>query len=125
MDLWDMVQHQQIKSVQREVQGLRSETYNTARETMENVTMPLEKRVDKLSLICHALWTLLTDHTDLTEDDLNRRVTEIDMQDGQLDGKLNTGPVMCPKCQSAICKQFNRCLFCGEEYTGGSAFDSV
>jgi len=125
MDIWDMVQHQQIQRVEREVRDVRSDAQRSARQTVENVAHPLERRLDRLSLVCRALWTLLKDTTNLSEEDLNRRVTELDMQDGHLDGKITKPPVKCPKCQSAICKKFSRCLFCGEQYTGGNAFDAV
>ena len=84
-----------------------------------------QQKLDKLVLITEALWTLLKDHTDLSEDDLKNRVLELDMLDGVKDGKRHKLPVDCPKCNAKINMRFQRCLFCGEEYRDGMTFDSL
>jgi hypothetical protein len=71
------------------------------------------------------MWSLIQDKTDLTETDLLKRVTDIDLQDGKLDGKYARPIVKCKKCDSAISHQFRKCLFCGEEYTEGDVFSTV
>ena len=76
-----------------------------ARETVQREFLHLEKRIDKIVLVVHAMWTLMGEKTDLTETELLKRVTELDGKDGA--------------------HKFNRCLFCGQEYAGGSAFDTV
>lgn len=38
----------------------------------------LENRIDKLTLICQSMWSLIQDKTDLTEADLVKRVTKLD-----------------------------------------------
>ena len=47
----------------------------------------LEDRVDRLSLICMAMWSLMQDKTNLSEQDLMDRVKMIDLMDGKEDGK--------------------------------------
>ena len=94
-------------------------------KSLTQAYMPHAKHLDKLGLICQAMWTLIKDKTDLTDEDLMKMVTELDLKDGKLDGKYTKPPVDCPNCSAKICKKFNRCLFCGEEYTEGSAFDTV
>ena len=96
-----------------------------ARETVQREFLHLEKRIDKIVLVVHAMWTLMGEKTDLTETELLKRVTELDGKDGAIDGRVTKPPVPCPKCGATICHKFNRCLFCGQEYAGGSAFDTV
>jgi hypothetical protein len=71
------------------------------------------------------MWSLIQDKTVLTEEDLVKRVTDIDLKDGKLDGKYTNPIVKCKKCDAAISHQFRKCLFYGVEYTEGGAFPTV
>ncbi|MDQ3814920.1 MAG: hypothetical protein M3347_13330 [Armatimonadota bacterium] len=73
----------------------------------------LEERVNQLTLINMALWSLLKEITDLTDEDLMQRVREIDLQDGQVDGKVRGGMNRCPRCGQTLSKKHHRCLHCG------------
>jgi hypothetical protein len=74
----------------------------------------LGDRFEKLLLIRQAMWSLMIERTSLTEKDLIERVTQIDLQDGRLDGKVTKPIVNCSKCKGTISPKFNRCLWCGE-----------
>lgn len=50
---------------------------------------------------------------------------ELDASDGTTDGRVTRPPVPCRKCSAAVSRKFNRCLFCGEPFNEGSAFDAV
>ncbi|MFH1741580.1 MAG: hypothetical protein ABIH23_21445 [bacterium] len=73
----------------------------------------LEARIDKLTLISMALWSLLQQVSDLTEEDLIERVKEIDLSDGVLDGKVRQPAVKCPQCNRTMSQKHRRCLYCG------------
>jgi len=85
----------------------------------------LEERLDKLGLICRAMWSFLQDATQLTEEELTKRAEEIDLSDGALDGKVKRSLAPCPKCGKAIAPRHHRCIWCGEERPGATAFDQV
>ncbi len=61
----------------------------------------------------------------MTEEDLLKRITEIDGMDGRIDGRVTKPALQCPKCKSVVCRQFNRCLFCGYEPPDRDPFDEV
>lgn len=88
-------------------------------------TTRADRRVDQLLLVVQAMWTLLQEKTGLTDAELLARVTELDTHDGATDGRITRAPVKCAKCGAAVARKFNRCLFCGEPYSEGSAFDTV
>ena len=117
---WNMHQDSRIHSAEVEAQR-SSRRADSVKEDVRN----LEERLDRLLLVTQALWSLLRKRTKLTEKDLLNEVTELDLQDGKLDGKATKPIVRCPKCDATICHKFNRCLFCGEPYEGGSAFSTV
>jgi hypothetical protein len=115
----------QIGSLKQELDDVKHDARQEASSAIEAAYLPHMKSFDKLSLICQAMWTLIKEKTDLTDEDLIKMVTELDLKDGVLDGKYTKPPVDCPKCGAKICRKFNRCLFCGEEYSEGSVFDTV
>jgi hypothetical protein len=119
--LWDLQQHQKIEETSNAIEGIKQD----AVELGEKLYIPYFKELNKLTLVCQAMWSLIEERTDLTEKDLQNRVTELDLKDGKLDGKYTTPPVECPKCGAKICKKFNRCLFCGYEDSEGSAFNAL
>lgn len=58
----------------------------------------LEDRVDRLSLICMAMWSLLQDKTQMSEEDLMERVKMLDLMDGKADGKATKTVSQCSRC---------------------------
>jgi len=79
----------------------------------------LEQKINKLELICMALWSLLRECSDLTDEDLVQRVEKIDLADGTLDGKVSQSSVQCPECKRIMSAKHKRCLYCGYESDEG------
>ncbi len=86
----------------------------------------IQERMDRLVLVTHAMWTLLSEKMGVTEADLVKRLTELDAADGIVDGQVaaTAAPARC-SCGAAICRKMNRCLFCGKPYQAGSTFDTL
>lgn len=75
----------------------------------------LEGRVDKLEMICEALWEILQAETGWSDTDLIEKISRIDLRDGELDGKKRTvNVVRCAKCERMNSKRHPRCIYCGE-----------
>lgn len=85
----------------------------------------LEDRVDKLTLITMALWSLLRQVSDVTDEDLLERVKDIDLTDGRLDGKVRQPVGKCPQCNRVMSQKHKKCLYCGYEHIRGGPFDGV
>jgi len=55
--------------------------------------------LDRLLMINEALWAILKEQHGYTDEDLISRISEIDLRDGKLDGKVEKlGPIQCPTC---------------------------
>jgi ribosomal protein S27AE len=93
-----------------------SETKNME---IKQTTNELEQKIDKLELICMALWSLLRECSDLTDEDLVKRVEKIDLVDGTLDGKVSQSSVQCPECKRIMSAKHKRCLYCGYQGDDG------
>ncbi|RYG66729.1 hypothetical protein EON80_14885 [bacterium] len=117
--LYGLQQNQKISSAE----GKASAGLRQAERAGERVA-DLEERVDKMALLNLALWSLLEEKLGLTEAELAQRVQEIDLLDGQLDGKVQGKPLDCNDCGRTLHQKHRRCLYCGFELKT-SGFESV
>ncbi|MBT3199304.1 MAG: hypothetical protein HN350_05260 [Phycisphaerales bacterium] len=70
--------------------------------------------VEKLFMITEALWNILKEKHGYTDDDLNVMVQDIDLRDGQLDGKVAKKPnPPCQKCGRVLMARHPVCIYCG------------
>lgn len=74
----------------------------------------LEDNLTKTLLICEALWELLMERSGLTVEDLHKKLYEIDMRDGALDGKNQRKSVECHNCGRMVGSRHSTCLYCGQ-----------
>jgi ribosomal protein S27AE len=81
--------------------------------------------VSGITTVCLAMWTLIREKTDLTEDDLFDRVRELDVSDGVEDDKLTRFPRPCPACKRLMSAEHKRCIYCGLTPEHETAFDAV
>lgn len=98
-----------------------NEANRTARDVAGDIRR-LQSRVDRLALVCQGLWELLRERTDLTEEDLQQKVAQIDAADGSSDGKVTVAPVKCSACGRTVSPRQDRCMYCGADREKGSAF---
>lgn len=74
----------------------------------------LDGRLERLAMTCEALWTILRDKLGVTDEELLDRITQLDLSDGKLDGKVKRTAVSCPKCGRTIARRFPTCMYCGQ-----------
>ena len=72
-----------------------------------------------------AMWSLMRDKTDLTEQDLMDRVKMLDLMDGVEDGKATRTVSKCTQCNRPMHARHQKCLYCGCEKLIQSAFDAL
>ncbi|MFH1499477.1 MAG: hypothetical protein ABII82_16830 [Verrucomicrobiota bacterium] len=87
----------------------------------------IEFKLERLSLITHALWDLLKDRHGYTDEELNDWINLTDLKDGRLDGryKADTPPLNCPKCGRVVGRTQGRCIYCGGMAAPARPFDRV
>jgi hypothetical protein len=111
--LWDLIQQYQIGQLDAKLDRVQdaSSRENIAREANKH----LVEKVEGLALVTQALFELLQETTGVSEQRLRAKITEIDLRDGQADGRMTRRPKKCPKCDAMMSPQFGRCLFCGQQ----------
>jgi hypothetical protein len=117
---WDLRQSYDIANAR----SAADQSAHQAQRARDSIRQ-LEERVDKLALLNMALWTLLKENTNLTDEDLSKRVQDLDLSDGKLDGRIRGGVTNCPQCDRTLSQRHNRCLYCGYEPDGETAFHKV
>ena len=117
--LWDLHQERRIG----QAQDGANEAARKATDFQERVRF-LEDRIDRLLLQNMAMWSLLRDAMQLTDQDLVARVQEIDLQDGVADGKVTrAAPNTCQRCGRTFSPRHRRCLYCGQAAAQAAPFD--
>jgi hypothetical protein len=79
----------------------------------------IQARIDKMVTVNMAMWELLKERTDLSEQDLLAKVDQIVARGGRpsSEGKK------CGQCGRPISSQHHKCLYCGAEEKDRDAFD--
>jgi hypothetical protein len=73
----------------------------------------LSRQLRKMALVNQALYELLKERIDISDEDLRRKIREVDLRDGIENGKLDASPLRCPKCGGAVTAGALSCLACG------------
>ncbi len=90
-------------------------TVGTEARKAETDVELLKQDVERLLMITESLWQILKEQHGYDDNELIRRVAEIDLRDGKLDGRLAKGPPsICPYCQRPMIKHRPFCMYCGK-----------
>ena len=110
---WELHQHGKIA----EASGKATRAQDRATQTRDHLWR-VERRMERLSLACQAMWELLEERTDLTEAELLARMQEVDLRDGKADGKIGRQVLECPSCGRKANTARAACLYCGTDLSG-------
>ena len=73
----------------------------------------LRNQVERLSLACQAMWEMLRDRSNATEEELDAKILEIDARDGHVDGKMSVQSLSCQACGKPTNSRRSFCVICG------------
>ncbi|MCL2646932.1 MAG: hypothetical protein FWD61_07985 [Phycisphaerales bacterium] len=85
----------------------------------------VEDRLERLTLICRAMWELLREKGIAVEEELIAKMAIIDAADGVADGKQTEQIHKCPKCGRTLQRRATKCLYCNAEYMPTSVFETI
>lgn len=78
----------------------------------------LERRTESLTLACQALWEILQEELNLSNETILKKMQEVDLRDGSLDGRLTADVTACPNCKRSNKASRMNCIYCGESLPG-------
>jgi len=117
--LWEAYQQINISSAKQSAEHAKSK----AERVTDNLSQ-LDRQLRRLTLACQGMWELIRDNTEFTEDDLEKKILEIDLRDGKADGKIGTQILQCPQCRSNTNSRRTSCLMCGAPLPKQHAFET-
>jgi hypothetical protein len=117
--LWDLYQQGQINELRASSEATRAQENRQVSTEVKR----LHDRIDTLTLTNLALWTLLREKLGMSDEELEARIRQLDLADGNLDGKVSATRVWnCEGCKRANSTRHLQCLYCGAEKKGGNPF---
>lgn len=75
----------------------------------------LQSRLDCLTLAAQAMWELIREQSRLSDAELASKMQEVDLRDGEADGRITASVVSCPGCGRRGRSNRRRCVYCGGE----------
>lgn len=114
----DLYQQGQIGAAQEAA----AEAQNRA-ATAQDLFLQMEKRMNRLTLHCQAMWELLRERAEFTDDQLAAKVLEVDLRDGRNDGRIATQIMDCPGCGRKTNSKRSSCVICGAELPRAHVFE--
>jgi len=115
---WNLYQQGQIHRAQADATRAEYKAHS-----VRNDLKQVYDRIDSLALTCQAMWELVRERTTLTDEDIENRMQEIDLRDGQQDGKMKTPVFDCVDCGRKVSGRHSRCLYCGTEFEKSHLFE--
>ena len=111
--------HRRISSVRSDI---RDQKLNLDESELSAVSM--RQDIEKLFLIVEALWGIIKQTTNLTDEDFKELIRQIDLEDGKPDGRNSSNAEIrkCTNCGRTILRGQTKCAYCGEEIADGSLF---
>ncbi|HUO09766.1 MAG TPA: hypothetical protein VM008_15785 [Phycisphaerae bacterium] len=85
----------------------------------------LEDQLERMKLVCAAVWELVKEKHALTEEDLVAKIALLDAKDGIADGKFSRAPKKCVKCGRTVTDKQRACMYCGAVQPFESVFQSL
>ncbi|PXA03328.1 hypothetical protein DDZ13_12970 [Coraliomargarita sinensis] len=106
--LWDIIQQWKIEQMQRNVDAAKKDSRDAVDKSQDYA-----EKVGQLALATQAVWSFLKEKHHLDEKDLMQRMEELDLMDGQKDGRVAPKVVTCPSCSRKMNSRNMQCMFCG------------
>jgi len=116
--IWSIHQQQGINSANQTADRAEKKT-----DGLEGDLRRISRHVDRLTLACQSMWELIRDNTDLTEEDLERKISEVDLRDGKADGKIAMQVLTCIACGQKTNSKRSICVMCGAPVKRTSQFE--
>jgi hypothetical protein len=107
-----------------EVQVTAAQASDRAKQLQGEVD-DLKRRADALTLACQALWEIVGVKLGIDDQTILRKMQEVDLRDGQADGKIATRPVTCPRCSRNSNSKRRTCVYCGAPLPVGNLFEKT
>lgn len=123
MGIYDLHQTNQIRKTRAMVNSVGDDIVQSKRQTNYELD-GIDQRIDRLTLLCEAMWELVCETTGLTDAHLEYKLAQLDESDGRRDLKRIKTSTACA-CGAMVPAKSMVCQFCGAGAPTRSPFDVV
>jgi len=81
---------------------------------MHAIVKELDHQIARLSLLNQAMWEILHEKLQISQEELEAKAREIDLRDGIQDGRVTDVALKCPTCGRISNSRHHKCLYCGQ-----------
>tara|TARA_B110000037_G_C16639842_1_gene310028 strand:- start:23 stop:385 length:363 start_codon:yes stop_codon:yes gene_type:complete len=106
--IFDRYQNRKINEAKQEAESARNKATSVEAKIIE-----LERHCNSMALASQAMWELLKEHSNLKDSDIESKILEIDLRDGQIDERISQTVVKCPSCNRNSNSKRDSCIYCG------------
>jgi hypothetical protein len=120
--LWELFQTSRIEQSNWKAADAKAAASETEADlgTLRRKIEVLEKQCERLTLAAMAMAELLRDKLQVSEQEIEAKLVEIDLRDGRLDGQYRAVPGHCQSCRRPNAAGRRHCLYCGTLLTSSS-----
>lgn len=112
------------RSLGKKLSAMSASEASAVSSRQRNDVFDLNDRIDRLTLVVGAMWSLLEENG-YTGDDLIARMEQLDAGDGAVDGKVSPSAAPCPECGAMVATGQPICQFCGHTTSGTDPISTV
>ncbi|MBS1706494.1 MAG: hypothetical protein JST40_11510 [Armatimonadetes bacterium] len=95
--------------------GVDTDARGMARRAETEVEF-LKRRVETLEFCMMAAWEILSEHLQISPENLKAKLKEIDLRDGVEDGRVQQHLNECPHCHRRLLSRISpKCAWCGRD----------
>jgi len=117
---FDLYQQYKINKVEVDAQSAKH-----IAEKIQNDIYSINYRIDTVLLAMQALWEIMKERGGVTDEELVKKMEEIDLRDGVADGKMSMKIVVCPNCGRNNNSKRASCLYCGNRLPQSDLFGGI
>jgi len=118
--LIDLYQQGRIRDAEATARKANSKTGD-----LQGDLQKLSDRLDRLALISQAMWELVREQTNLSNDQILAKIREVDLRDGKADGKIGRRIFTCKNCGQKVSSSHRHCIYCGEPALAPEVFNTA
>ena len=116
---FDIYQQGKIAVADAKAEHAKSES-----ERLRQQVQDLQRKCDGLTIACQSLWEIVRDRAGIGDEALLAKMQEVDLRDGQADGKISPALASCPSCGRRSNAARKLCLYCGASMPVAHVFGS-
>ena len=118
--IWEMYQQRKISEANVEAARATGKV-----QSVQDQIKMLDRKVEKMALINQAMWEILRERINGSDELILEKMHEIDLRDGVQDGKMTRSATKCKSCGRAVNKTTRKCIYCEKEIANEEVFRKI